>query len=1576
MDEYELDKEDDVVNDDNDEVVVERVTMPTTSNSASPPFIHNTEPNEADVHHDGNNNNNNNISSPTLAANTNGMTTTDESPHNINIRHDAPCPPPNAYTSASFFSKLFFTWPYPLLKLGMQQTLQLEQLPQNSHPDTSQYALQHFTRIWNQEQQRCLRDDADDDDDNNDSSNSRSRRKHHSSSSSSTRKRRKRPNLRYAMAKDYFVSLWYIQPMMGIGATAKVVQAYTLGQLIDYFARTDGSSTSSSTNSDGYRYASIIVLCGIIILLEHHHLFFYTWKKGMQLRISCIAAIYQKCTTLSSLPQPPPLSSSSSSSSKLPTTTTTTKSLSSASYGQVMNLVSNDVERFLLAALFVNYIFWGPITGIAIVMVGYYLLGYSFVIGFVILLVFFIPLQIYFSRRFAHYRNRIAQHTDQRVSQVGQAIRGVRMMKLLGYEPHFLSTILQYRNQEIAQICHANRLKAYNEAFIFMTNIIISVIIFIVHVTVFHKPLRQGEVFTVFALINILQMELTKHVSLGIMGVSELYVSLGRIQRFLESPELLIPDHHESNNHSISDETIKTEPALKSYNDDVAIALDHVTCYWNHTHVHVVPPSPPPTTTTATTIKGTTAASETDSAVSTTDSVAVVATSSTLLSTTNTAAALRDITVPFHFGTITAVIGTVGCGKSALLQTIVNELPLSFGTLYRKKHTTLAYAAQDPWIMDGTIRENILLGEVYDKTWYNEVISACALLIDIEHFIHGDMTIVGDRGVQCSGGQRARIGLARAIYRRADILVVDDPLSAVDTKVGRQLYDQALLQLNVHRGKCVILATHQHQYVHDWTCVLMNHGTIQCIGTYDECVAASKGKLTTKSNSHSNLRSHSMTGTDTTEQLSNTDNAIDIGMGAAKLEDNPTLLSNTSTTETIPTALQLDNTESFQEMNHVGTLASGTYYSYIKAMGGLWVGIALFFLFTITQGSVLLTIVVIGRWSKRPTYAEQMDWSVIGLIIGLSIIVMILAIFRALVSFSCTILASQNLHNQMTKAILRTKIQFFDTNPLGRILNRFSADIGIMDDQLPPTLFDFFTLAFVVIGAVATTVTTLPFVLLVLPFLIWYFLSVRRVFITSTRELKRLEGLARSPIFAMISESLNGIATIRSNNALDYFRKKFQTVHDTHTRCFFAFIAASRWVGFRMDSLVTILLTMSCYLSVLFHDQGWFNVDPAVLGLSLSMLLQLAGLFQWCVRQSAEVVNQMVSVERVLAFGNVESEAPLVMDGDDALLASGWPNEGNIQLQDVSVRYRSTLPFALHNVNMEIEAGTRVGIVGRSGSGKSTFMQTLFRLLETEGNGKIFIDNVDVSKIGLHTLRRKISVIPQVPTLFSNCTIRDNLDLLHQYTDEEIEKVIIDCHLGDLISELPHGYYTMVMDGSFSTGQRQLLCLARALLCRNTILILDEATANVDQHTDQILQQTLLRHDRHTDAGDDEDGAISQQRTNKSNGTMIAIAHRLDTVIDYDTIFVFGNGTVLESGSPYELLLPLSGVVVGDDDVWDGSDPTTTAATATPTIPTTTTTGVPGTFRSMVHDTGDIMSQELYRRAKVYHDHVVQKKNL
>ena len=901
-----------------------------------------------------------------------------------------------------------------------------------------------------------------------------------------------------------------------------------------------------------------------------------------------------------------------------------------------MNLASNDVERFLQSALRINFLFWSPLQSIAILVVGWQLMGPSFAAGFALLVFGFVPFQIYLSRRFAFYRSKVAAITDRRVTLVSQAVHGARIMKMSGYEWRFQDRIQEIRKEEVTQIARANRLKAWNETVFFSATVLISLTIFVVYVAT-GGVLTPRHVYTVFTLINILQLEMTKHMSNGVMSVSEVYVSIQRIQAFLQFPEMPI-------------KTIQTCATDNAPENKVALSLSNVHSHWNDVRRLSL----------KTAHQGSSSLSQTahDEDSDPGDLIA----------------ALTDVSLDFHRGELTCIIGTVGCGKSALIQALVGELPIHSGKVTRA-YKTLAYASQDPWIMDGSVRENITMGLDLNQEWYDRVVDACSLQLDFSQFLNGDETIVGDRGVQCSGGQRARIGLARALYRDADVLVADDPLSAVDAKVGRRLFNKALLSLGVERGKCVIVATHQHQYVTDYRCVLIHTGKVQKIGSYQDCVSAAGGLL----------KSHVA------------DSAVDnLGENSNGDGDSPSTFADEKHSQFAGNFEKA--TEDTKEDQAVGVVRMETYKNYAKAMGGVWVAFFLLGLFTVTQAAALAVVAMMGRWAELPA-AKQTDSNILWIVIGLSGSVVLLACFRSMLCFELTIGASRKLHDNMTKAVLRAKIAFFDTNPLGRVLNRFSADIGSNDDLLPQTLFDFTMSLFIVLGTVTTTITVLPFALVVMPPLLWYFLSVRRIFVSSTRELKRLEALSRSPIFAMLSESLSGIATIRANNSLDYFVKRFRSSHDSHTRAFFSFIGASRWVGFRMDFIMFLLMSLVSFLSVLFQQQRWFSIDPAILGLSISMLLQLAGIFQFCIRQSAEVVNLMVSVERVLSFGKLEPEAPLLLESDSSLDPQ-WPGKGFIDVKDLAVRYRPALPRALDGVSYSIPSGSHVGVVGRTGSGK------------------------------------------------------------------------------------------------------------------------------------------------------------------------------------------------------------------------------------------------------------------------------------
>lgn len=738
--------------------------------------------------------------------------------------------------------------------------------------------------------------------------------------------------------------------------------------------------------------------------------------------------------------------------------------------------------------------------------------------------------------------------------------------------------------------------------------------------------------------------------------------------------------------------------------------------------------------------------------------------------------------------------------------------------------------------------------------------------------------------LSAGGGQQARIGLARALYTDADLVLLDDPLSAVDSKVARHMFRSAIQDMCLAKGKCVVLATHQYQLIENESCILMKRGRIVQIAPFQNCVEQSEGLLQSSGTpaEHSRL----------TECVhdSHEQNTL------------PKVKSN----EADEAQYIAQGNDAHCETKEAGGLATSTWRNYINAMGGGWVVMGILSLFALSQCALLATIAYIGRWAQR-SFEEQSSPTFLFVIALLGISVMCLSLIRSFLAFSITIKASRRLHDAMTLAVLRAKIEFFDTNPLGRILNRFSADIGSNDDQLPTSLNDTVSIGFLVVGAIAAAAFVMPFILIAVPPIFYYFAIVRKMFIAASRELKRHEGIARSPIHGMMSESITGLSSIRANGGVDYFRKRFAQTQNAHSRAFFNFLACTRWLNFRLESIQISLLSVACLFAVVLDTERWIYVDPAMLGLSLSLLLQLSGLLQWAVRQSCDVISHMIAVERVAAYGKIEPEAPLERETDE-LLDACWPKNGSLDVKELTVRYRKSLPQALSHLTFKVNGGEHIGVVGRTGSGKSTLLQALFRLLEAE-EGMIEIDEQDVSQLGLHMLRKRMSVIPQAPVLFSGWSLRDNLDPFGKYSDNEIVESIFTVQLQDLYVDLPAGLDTIVADSgsNFSVGQRQLLCVARAILQKSKIVMLDEPTANVDPRTDALLQR-----------------AIS---TSFPGATVIAIAHRLETVIDYDRILVIGDGKMLEFGSPSELLLQ------------------------------------DGHFAAMVADTGLVMACELRNRA-------------
>lgn len=833
----------------------------------------------------------------------------------------------------------------------------------------------------------------------------------------------KRKDLGKALLLDYFKTTWFPQILLAVNITSRITQAIALGLLMEQFTDNNRKGTK-----EGYIWCGVIIFCGMIAFPTKQRLYYErkcpptvkkksltinadmlfqiivkVYRKGMQIRIGLVASLYDKSLRLSS-----------------------TDKLTSVSPGQLTNLASNDVERFLLAAIPSLYLIIGPLEAIVILIVGIHLIGPIFAVGH-LLFFLLVPLQLHLGKCFVKFRSSVANSTDARVGLVGQAVSGARIMKMNCWENEFEKRIKLYRTQEARQLLAASRYKALNDAIYYFSSVVVAVFIFTVHVLM-GGTLNPRSVYTTLALLNILHLSLTKQIPSAVMILSECYVSAKRIQTFLDLPEIA--------KRSDARKAVTKRQSL--------ICLKAVTCLWDLTN------------------KSENVEEEDEKAVAHESTVA-----------------LSDISLSFESQKIYHVIGKVGSGKSALLQAIAGELEIHSGTI-TTSYSSIAYSAQDPWIMNGSIKENIIMGRPFQKDWYHQVIHACGLAQDIANFVNGDDTIVGDRGVQCSGGQKARIGLARTFYQDPQVLLLDDPLSAVDSTVALSIYQMALQNLGQKRGKCVILATHQYQFIDDINnCIVLDNGRLSSSSLPEEKVVSSKSKILEET-SEIRFRSEKET-----HRLSKSDS-------------------------------------DHKEKRATGIVEWSTWKSYGQATGGPTSFMLLFLLFAATQALLLVTIVEVGIWAKAPE-VDQRTSSWIGAILGLSFGLILFSIVRAQLTFHLLIRASKQLHNTMLKAVLRARISFFDTNPLGRILNRFSADVGINDETLPLTIYDFLVGFFMVLGGVITASVMLPFVLLVLPPLLWYFLRLRSIFLKTTRELKRLEGMSRSPIFEMMNEASLGI---------------------------------------------------------------------------------------------------------------------------------------------------------------------------------------------------------------------------------------------------------------------------------------------------------------------------------------------------------------------------------------------------------------------------------------------------------------------
>uniref|UniRef100_A0A453EBB7 ABC transporter C family member 13 n=1 Tax=Aegilops tauschii subsp. strangulata TaxID=200361 RepID=A0A453EBB7_AEGTS len=785
---------------------------------------------------------------------------------------------------------------------------------------------------------------------------------------------------------------------------------------------------------------------------------------------------------------------------------------------------------------------------------------------------------------------------------------------------------------------------------------------------------------------------------------------------------------------------------------------------------------------------------------------------------------LKDLNFQAQQGMRVAVCGTVGSGKSSLLSCILGEVPKLSGEV--KICGTTAYVSQTAWIQSGKIQDNILFGKEMDSEKYDKVLEWCSLKKDLEILPFGDKTVIGERGINLSGGQKQRIQIARALYQDADIYLFDDPFSAVDAHTGSHLFKECLL--GALASKTVVYVTHQIEFLPSADLILvMKGGRIAQAGKYNDILGSGE-ELMELVGAHQDA----LTALD----------VIDVANGGSET-------ISLSLSRSLSSAEEKDKQNGKDDGDKVQSGQLVQEEEREKGRVGFWV---YWKYLTLAYGGALVPFVLIAQLLFQVLQIASNYWMAWASPVSKDAEPPVMAIFRAPMSF-------------------------FDSTPSGRILNRASTDQSEVDTNIAYQMGSvaFSIIQLVGIIAVMSQVAWQVFLVFVPVIIIcfWY----QRYYIETARELQRLVGVCKAPIIQHFAESITGSTTIRSFGKEHQFVSTNSHLMDAYSRPKFYNAAAMEWLCFRLDTLSSFTFAFALVFLISLPTG---IIDPGIAGLAVTYGLNLNMLQAWVVWSMCNLENKIISVERILQYISIPEEPPLSTSEDK--LPSNWPSEGEIQLRDVHVRYAPQLPFVLKGLNVTFPGGMKTGIVGRTGSGKSTLIQALFRIVEPTV-GQILVDGVDICTIGLHDLRSRLSIIPQDPTMFEG-TVRSNLDPLNEYNDNQIWEALDNCQLGDEVRKKELKLDSPVIENgeNWSVGQRQLVCLGRVILKRTKILVLDEATASVDTATDNMIQKTL--------------------RENFSEATVITIAHRITSVLDSDMVLLLDNGVAVERDTPAKLL--------------------------------------------------------------------------
>ncbi|XP_078610231.1 multidrug resistance-associated protein 1-like isoform X2 [Branchiostoma floridae x Branchiostoma japonicum] len=1335
-------------------------------------------------------------------------------------RDPNPCPE----ESSSYLSKITFWWFNPLVILGYKRALETADLYSLNQVDRSDHVVPLFEKEWQKERQKCQKFDSQDAKVVYQNLNGVGKVGYELLPNKgeveivdgSENAKKCNPSLVKALVRCFWHRFAVIALYKLIQDILLFVSPQLLRLLISF------TKVKEVFSWKGYLYAVLLWVVAILQSLVLGQYFHGSFLMGMRLRTVIISAVYKKSVVL------------------------TNEARKSSTVGEIINLMSVDAQRFMDLCSHINMLWSAPFQIAVSLYFLWQTLGPSILAGLGVMILL-IPVNAVLGNIIKKLQVKQMKHKDTRMKLMNEVLNGIKVLKLYAWELSFREKIEKIRSKELQilrNIAFVNALTTFTWV---CAPVLVSLTTFSVYVMVDEKNILDAEkAFVALALFNIIRCPLSTLPNL-ITNLVQARVSLQRLENFLT--------HDELDPNNVDRQFVLRGPP---------ITIEDGTFSWGKTEDPI----------------------------------------------------LKEINFAVPDGSLVAVVGQVGAGKSSLLSALLGEMEKQHG--YVAVRGSTAYVPQQAWIQNATLRDNILFGKHMKCCQYKEVLEACALEQDLGMLPAGDLTEIGEKGINLSGGQKQRVSLARAVYSDSNIYYLDDPLSAVDAHVGKHIFDHVIGPNGILKGKTRLMVTHGISFLPqcDQIMVLVD-GRIWLLGTYTELMEQNEafaefirnyGNVDENKKADPTVMTAREEDSNVYDILTSSDccaqttcNRSDVSFsdkGSQRILHKGSPDGHIGKLDGIAKAIPLkgifchdqkclpqkeETTERDKliqkEIAETGRVKSSVFVEYLRSVG-ITLSVIVCLLYCAQNAASIYSNIWLSEWSNDQPINGTQDVAKRDLRLGvygaLGVAEGVCVVVTAFLSAYGGIRSSLHLHNKSLLNILRSPMQFFDVTPMGRIINRFSQDMNIVDNVIPRIIRMWLYRVFGVLNAlIVISFSTPVFLATILPLALPYYF-IQRFYLATSRQLKRIESISRSPIYSHFGETVQGTSTIRAYGRGQQFFFQNQAKVDENHMAYYPTIVSNRWLALRLEFLGNCIVLFAGLFAVI----GRENLSPGIVGLSITYALQITQTLAWVVRQTSEVETKIVAVERIKEYTETPTEADWVMD--DNRPPDNWPSEGKVNFNSYQTRYREGLDLVIKGINVNIKGGEKIGIVGRTGAGKSSLTLGIFRIIEAAG-GDIKIDGVNISKIGLHDLRGRITIIPQDPVLFSG-TLRMNLDPFDSCSDQDIWVALELSHLKDFVMGLGTQLEHEVSEGgeNLSVGQRQLVCLARALLRKSKILVLDEATAAVDLETDDLIQSTI--------------------RTQFADCTVLTIAHRLNTIMDSTRVLVLDAGRIAEFDSPQDLI--------------------------------------------------------------------------